>query len=716
MLVIILPWPLSVSSTQSRPRLMKAPLLRLGLCFVLFLLFGLPTAQAQVVIKERVELQQKQEQVRPAPHVDSIRAIVPVAPSSSSQIIAPKSGSLQIYYANAERYFTPIPDSAFVTILRNGEEMATDTVRSHLTDELKNIRYVYTCYGFQYIDQYLYSSPNLESALVTVGQVEKGDTLTLGYTTDSGTYGGYITPVSDTTKTAWNVDLGFYYSCVRDWGERVSLSIAIVEPEFIRQDNTPIPKAGPEATLMVSKAVTTENLPDAATFVGPPGADPDPATFRLQMTALPPGSDVKFKLEVLRDAQGVVYTHTFDAIEGTLENGTLAYRMDEHIRFVSNAPPGSAPSGAVYDDEYRGHQTIRAELGDLVRATLILDGEETDIDTELPVGRPPSEVGPNAIRTAEINFMTLDGVNSAPQTIVDRMSEDWAQAAVRFDLAGQSTITPVENALTVEGPAVSDSGMVSVEVNGQLVVVEVLPNQKAALIAYNVASAIADSTGLSTSLPPHPDQVPPGNFDRWLVIVDKGQNVTFENWSDTFANLDFNPTVLNYTMPVNETEGNVLGLNFKDDDDQTIDLFAASEVPGDTLGFAGYDDIADALPGLVNTIVIGEASADQFDDYPTVAGHEVGHVLFNKDFPGDDPNNDGHSTTSTNLMYPVASQKETYSATKRLTPYQHSDARADSGPGSDGPVLLQPKPLPNQQGSDTNDASYAKTNEAPGNE
>jgi hypothetical protein len=67
-------------------------------------------------------------------------------------------------------------------------------------------------------------------------------------------------------------------------------------------------------------------------------------------------------------------------------------------------------------------------------------------------------------------------------------------------------------------------------------------------------------------------------------------------------------------------------------------------------------------------------------------------------------------------MYPTASSNEDYDATKRLTADQQSDARADSGPASDPPILLQKKPLSGPKQQQSPNARYAETREVQENE
>src|SRR5690606_7133020 len=141
-------------------------------------------------------------------------------------------------------------------------------------------------------------------------------------------------------------------------------------------------------------------------------------------------------------------------------------------------------------------------------------------------------------------------------------------------------------------------------------------------------------------------------------------------------------------------EGNVLGLNFKDDDEETIDLVVVplGTLPG-VVGISGGDLRASNLPGCQHTMFVEETAVDgqdlllPFDATRRFAlaftvSHEAGHVLFDEEFPGNDsdPENYGHSLDDRNLLFRRTSTFETLDATKRLTMDQNTDARADSGP------------------------------------
>ena len=80
---------------------------------------------------------------------------------------------------------------------------------------------------------------------------------------------------------------------------------------------------------------------------------------------------------------------------------------------------------------------------------------------------------------------------------------------------------------------------------------------------------------------------------------------------------------------------------------------------------------------------------------PFVLGHELGHILLDCHFEGDD--GAGHTDQCHNLMRNQCwtgssvvygtSVSEEVGGSKRLTAEQHLDARADSGPDTNPPIL-----------------------------
>lgn len=505
-----------------------------------------------------------------------------------------------------------------------------------------------------------------------------------------------------------------------------------IELDFLRQDDVAFPRAGDEATVMVSKFRTDTNLDGSVNFASPfSGPDADPDTFRPQVTGLEAGRDVKFRVEVLRN--GVVqYDEVFESVSGALSGGDLAYRGDQHLRLVSNAQPVSAPASATYDDDFRGRQTIRAELEDVVRVTLQLDGNDTFIERELPVGRPASEDGRKAVRRAELNWMTYEGLASAPEVITERMSEDWAQAGSYFKKMGEGTFGEITNVLLIQfgrgglfgigGPLTTaptddtlrvkitlESGA-SADIEADYTagdnisqvasklffkILQTFPN-----IDVEIAGAESDLGGRRIKRAD----------DKIYLVVDVGKKVSFENFSGG-KKVKLKRAEINLNK-LEAHDQNVVAMNVRDDNDQTLDVIVVpngsmrrTELGGKIIDVQGraFDD-RDTSTRLKNTVFLVKQAADANDDFPNVAGHEAGHVLLVGDFPGSDPdpNNRSHSLNMENLMYRIAPTVETLTSAKRLTEGQHDEARCESAPATDtltcpgprdttNPVLLQKK-------------------------
>lgn len=464
-------------------------------------------------------------------------------------------------------------------------------------------------------------------------------------------------------------DTGFQLGIrnVENDGDRVSVTVIVLE--MINASNVVFPVVGDDACLMVSKFVTDVNLPDVATFDGPPGPNPDPDTFRVQIGGLPPNETPQVRLDVLRGA-AVTYTHAFDMIQG-IAGGRSTYRTNEHVRLVSN----------VVDDAHLAHQTALVRLEDRVRATFILGGR--DLATmQLPVGRPPSENGPKAVRTVDIHFVTLQGVNSDPALTVERMSEDWAQLAIRFNLVSSETRTPVTNVLTVDGTA-NANGQLSVDITPQggatvTVTAPINNGDTDEQIAQRLAAAISTRPGLAATHHRHDN--------LFIVLINRRQEVDFANINSTVATVVFQEPALNFSDTISLLEGSVLGLNFNDNNPSTIDMIGVGRVnvlQAPTDGATGGDFLAANLPGWHNLCILREEGIDNSDaGHPFLAGHEMGHALF-------DGSNELHSPLLTNLFRATVNVADTIGATKRLTEDQNTRARLRSGPDTVPPLLLR---------------------------
>lgn len=446
---------------------------------------------------------------------------------------------------------------------------------------------------------------------------------------------------------------------------------------FIRQDNTEIPDAGDSACHMVSKRVTNENLPNTATFDGPAGAKPDPDTFRVEVRGLATDLEPQIEVEITRSGNRV-FVQTFATVEGVL-GGDTVYRTNEHVRLVSN----------TVDDNHLGHQTPLVKLGDTVKATLIVDSERS-CEVELPVARPPRENGPNAIRTCDINFITLQNTKSDPALAVKRLSEDWAQMAIRFRLVSSETVVPVTNVLTVKGNATAP-GMLKVDVTNPApspsvtttVSVPVAMGETAKQIAGNLATEINGKPGLTASTHIHKFL----GDEFYIVLVNPRFEISFANFSSV-PGVVFQQPMLDFTDSITTLEGHVLALNFRDTNPNSIDVFAIGprailDPAGSSLvGGAIPDSLKSGLPGLQNSVFVREEGVDAMDGkWFTLLAHEVGHVLL------DDVN---HHSSPSNIMIgtPASNDSDMIGGEKRFDAAQHLRVRSKSGP-STTPSLLQ---------------------------
>ena len=464
-------------------------------------------------------------------------------------------------------------------------------------------------------------------------------------------------------------------------GDRVAVTAA--QYEFITQANAAFPFTGNDACMMVSKAVTNANLPDTATFNGPAGASPDPDTFRLQITGLPAGQPLQLRLETLRG--GTQQTdHTFATVEGAVPGGP-AYRSNEHVRLVSNA----------VDDAHRAHQTVLVRLEDIVRATALLNGTEI-ARIDLPVGRPPAEAGPKAIRTCDIHFVTFDGTDSDPDFTIERMNEDWAQLAIRYNLLAAETVTPVRNVLTVNGTATTAGditfNMTNAAGTTAAVAVPITAGDNDQTIAAAIATRISALAGFAATEHRHQGQR--------IVLVNPRQDVDFDTIVSPDPAVVVQPPALNFTDDISLLEGNVLGLNFGDGNDSSIDMIAIGRIfispaPGSTARAAtGHDGAAASLPGWHDLSILTEDAVNRVNDaavnptgddarLPFTAGHEMGHALLVG-------GNGIHHPTATNLFTGGGtSTTDTIGASKRLDDPQNTRARARSGPTTATPLLQQ---------------------------
>ena len=365
-------------------------------------------------------------------------------------------------------------------------------------------------------------------------------------------------------------------------------------------------------------------------LTGPPGPSPDPDTFRVQIRGLLPGQGPRVRVVVNRSGTSV-YSQEFDTVEAAALGCPAVYRIDKHLRLVSNGPPTPKPAGSTYDDEISGNQTILVKLADSVTATMISGGPS--ISTSLQVARPPAETRPKAIRTADVHFVTLRGVSSVPATIVARMSEDWAQTAIRYRLGTAETVDAVKNVLSVTGTAASD-GQLQVRIKPQggafhPIAIPVHNGDTQEQISARLAAAISATASLTATDHRH-------STER-LIMVNKGHSVTFASLRNNVTGVVFTEPVLDFTDDISLLEGSVLGLNFQDADRKVITMIAVTDITilGGSDAATGGDYLLANLPGWHNVSILREPVIDADDStYPTGSGHSMGRALFNTGNPG----------------------------------------------------------------------------------
>ncbi|MGH9251954.1 MAG: hypothetical protein ACRD0W_20920, partial [Acidimicrobiales bacterium] len=139
-------------------------------------------------------------------------------------------------------------------------------------------------------------------------------------------------------------------------------------------------------------------------------------------------------------------------------------------------------------------------------------------------------------------------------------------------------------------------------------------------------------------------------------------------------------------------EGSVLGLNFADASQSTIDVVVVDNIgilSPTTLGATGGDFLLANLPGWHNLAIIRRAAADGSAGFTLVAGHEIGHALMDGGNPihARAPFQLPTSPIATNLFQPF-NTADTIGGAKRLDAEQNTRARTSSGPATVPPLLL----------------------------
>lgn len=657
---------------------------------------------AQVVIRERVEVDSEQQFVEiPAAFSDGAGEV---------SIIADRDGLLIIEYGFMRRAGTPFPPTGVsLQVFRNDTLLVDNPVFDRTWAEGSQFR---TCSGDG--STYTEFTYGVTDTLDVVDVVE-GDAIDFLFITDRGTYGD--DPFEGGTEIrpegGWAVAIGGFDPFCNAFIDLLEVIVEI-EPScsesglgpscggatasFIQRDNMEIPA---DVCMMVSREITSIKLPTSATYEGPPGSNPDPYTYRIEARDLPPGDSVSFRIEHREAVGGATNTYDYGFVEGEEIVGTdtfAVYRMDQHVRLVSNGIPlsGADPT-ATYDDEYNDDQTLLVKLEDEISGIVFNSfGFEIGTTDTLTVGCPPTDPDPQGIRSARVYFREYGDVpvTANPLVSVEKASEDWAQAAIRFTHHGTGApFFAVRNILFVAGEA-SQGGVVSLRVVDidAADTLDVALFVHAGLDARRVAERIADSVNVDPRFTSEfVRHTPPegSDDDGWLVLVNPGNDVLFENIGFPAGlgviapALAFPPLTTGATMGV--FEHHVIGLNYRDGGDNIIHVFVLPDTSmgAPTAGLV-YRFSQNTLPGVHNAVFIDERATDGDDtDLPFTFGHELGHIL--------DLGHVNNQFKQTNLMYFEGhpNEREGDLGRKRLEQMQVDTVRQSSGPGSNNPILEQ---------------------------
>jgi len=490
---------------------------------------------------------------------------------------------------------------------------------------------------------------------------------------------------------------------------------------FIRQNNSVIPLDGDEGCHMVSKFVTDVNLPETASFDGPAveGTVADPDTFRIQIAGLPQDETPQFRLDVLRSGQLLTdenVPHFYEAAHKEV-SGLSSFRSAQHVRLVSNKPPDDPEPFVVFDDEERSHQTVLVKLGDIVRATLVLKGQDV-VSTELPVGRPTYENGLNAIRTVDVNYISFTAATqgplaSNPQRVIDRLDRDWAQAGIRFRLKSVSVKDPVNNAFKLVDkrqpgdPNAGPERKISIKFKNRPLV-EVTFNNLDSVegIASKIANAVSALNGIVAK--------PCNNtFDQVSSLVAVKMDGEIKNIdpelelqpTSTDPELSIATVTFGYLANITDEAMNLTGFNFKDSFQGVADptvihvISTGTTLRNNAVGVASTTEFRTNAPGKFMTVALAKG-CDRGDISNTgtihVVGHEVCHILTNENHPLAGP--PVEANTKTNLFFRRVDELadllgETLGASKRLTLRQQQKTREvgnpEVAPGNTIPGLLR---------------------------
>jgi len=389
----------------------------------------------------------------------------------------------------------------------------------------------------------------------------------------------------------------------------------------------------------VSNVVTSQNLNAQASSVG------DLRTYRIKLPA-DLGSSAKIRFEIYEDGSLVDRNENENGelpISSKTENGETFYATD-NFRFVTWDT----------DDAHAGNQTIKVKLGDTVRMNIVVDGNDLTF-FELPIGLPPSESSPKAIRTVDTRFVKLNYgdivADTSVSAVLERKDKAWAQGAVRFNNIDEVPKSPVKNMIGVKGIA-TGNGQVDLIVqtstggspSGFPVSVNFNLTPGTTPDSYHIAQVIAqainteEGRNIATAHNTYPSPIQDGITALASayahVLIDEGNEVIYNSLSasTSIPNVSvFIPsTGLSSGHAKNMHDVAMLALNYDDEDANTMDIFVVNDL---SRGSKSLDGLA--LPYYYiteNSPIVGSYCIElsQVRDDATnlfIAAHEAGHVL-----------------------------------------------------------------------------------------
>ncbi|MEQ8768403.1 MAG: hypothetical protein RL885_31150 [Planctomycetota bacterium] len=500
--------------------------------------------------------------------------------------------------------------------------------------------------------------------------------------------------------------------CGNDTEVEIIRSFYVYDLRFIDGQNTILPPVGvaPSPTLdeglRVSRLTIGQDMNGCGgsqpTFDGPLSTDLD--TYRLEIES-PNGAlglDYLVQVRANRAFDDLLYdAEAYDVTYRVGLQGNL-FRTLPHLRLVSNARPRgqqNLPAQALYDDEVCGDQSILVKLGDWISATLLIfDGQSLRRvgQIELPVGRPWSEpTAPQSILEGMVDWnvflANFDGLDTghadwaaAADFEIERASEDWAQAGIRFERTGLTLETqPFNNVLFMkDGGSPHLAGTLTLHVTPDggsqvTVLVPVAVNDTRLGIVRNIRDAIEALLGDVADI--HGYQA--GGDLGWTLIVERGAHaqVDIASYGGTQLDAELLSASQDYgDILLTEMEANVCGLNLKDvlGLPQGLDvvivprwgIFDLTSVAKTGTSELGGTPLTHG-PGLYYVSILSESAGNGWDgSFPMTLGHELGHLLL-------DQGDSAHVLDTENLMHASPVAFEDPGARKRLTVAQVLQAR-----------------------------------------